>query len=154
MARSGQNAEALSGIHVWLVLWKAYDACLAQAERSIENLGMCYSDFGVLECLLHKGPTAVNAIGEKLSLASGSITAAVDRLEKRGLVERQFSRSDRRARIVTLTAAGRRLIESAFEKHQDDMEAVAACLSAAERKTLLSLLKKLGKSAHASSAGV
>lgn len=134
-----------SGIHVWLVLWKAYDACRREAESSIENLGMCYSDFAVLECLLHKGPTPVNTIGQKISLTSSSITAAIDRLEDRGLVERHFSETDRRARIVNLTSAGRKLIGSAFRKHQEDLEQVAAVLTPAERKALIGLLKKLGK---------
>lgn len=37
---------------------------------------------GVLEALLHKGPLPVNALGEKVLLTSGSITTAVDRLER------------------------------------------------------------------------
>jgi MarR family 2-MHQ and catechol resistance regulon transcriptional repressor len=134
-----------SGIHVWLILWKAYDACRAEAESSIENTGLCYSDFAVLECLLHKGPTPVNSIGQKISLTSSSITAAIDRLEDRGLVERQFSETDRRSRIVNLTPAGKKLIASAFRKHEQDMEQLSAVLTQAERRTLIGLLKKLGK---------
>jgi MarR family 2-MHQ and catechol resistance regulon transcriptional repressor len=136
-----------SGIHIWLVLWKSYEACHTQAIRSIENLGMCYSDFAVLECLLHKGPTPVNTIGLKISLTSGSITTAIDRLEMRGLVERQSSATDRRAKLVALTAAGRTLIKAAFRKHEKDMEVVAENLSEGERRTLLNLLKRLGKHA-------
>ncbi|HEY9713422.1 MAG TPA: MarR family transcriptional regulator [Chroococcales cyanobacterium] len=108
---------------------------------------MCYSDFGILEVLLHKGPMPVNAIGEKLSLTSGSMTTAVDRLESRGLVERRYSETDRRARVVVLTTAGKRLIKDAFKKHEEHMEEVAQSLSVSERQTLLRLMKKLGKSA-------
>ena len=136
-----------SGIHLWLVLWKVYDACHAQALGSIENLRMCYSDFAVLECLLHKGALPVNAIGQKISLTSGSISTAVDRLEERGLVERRDSKTDRRAKIVTLTAQGKRLIKDAFNKHERDMEQIAMSLSETERQTLLKLLKKLGHAA-------
>lgn len=138
-----------SGVHTWLVLWKAYDACHNKAERSIESLGMCYSDFAVMECLYHRGSQTINAIGTKVSLTSGSITTAVDRLERRGFVERQNSDSDRRAKVVSLTKDGKRTIQTAFEKHEIDMEKMAAPLSISERQTLLKLLKKLGKSAAA-----
>src|SRR5258708_2111769 len=72
-----------SGVHVFLVLWKAARAVQAYAEKSITDLEIGGSDFGVLEALLHKGPLPVNEIGKKILLTSGSITVAVDRLEKR-----------------------------------------------------------------------
>ena len=45
----------------------------------------------------------MNTIGSKIRLTSGSITAAIDRLESRTMVERRNDPSDRRARIVHLT---------------------------------------------------
>src|SRR3954465_2277834 len=106
-----------TGIHLWLVLWKAYEAVRRHAVRHIRSLGLGFSDFAVLEVLLHKGPTPVNTIGQRVFLTSGSITAAVDRLEQKGLVERCGHPSDRRARVVHLTDAGRALIEPAFAEH-------------------------------------
>jgi MarR family 2-MHQ and catechol resistance regulon transcriptional repressor len=70
-----------SGVHVFLVLWKAANAMQTYAEKSISELEMCGSDFAVLEAVLHKGPLPVNEIGKKILLTSGSITSAVDRLE-------------------------------------------------------------------------
>jgi len=139
--------ENPSGTHLWLVLWKAYAACQSHARRSIETLGMCYSDFAVLECLLHKGSLPVNVIGDKVSLTSGSITTAVDRLQERGLVERQNSEEDRRAKIVALTSKGKKLIKEAFQQHEVDMERLADSLSKKERAELVKLMKKIGKAA-------
>src|SRR6266404_3564416 len=110
---SADKLESLtggSGVHVFLVLWKAAHAVQVYAEKSISELEMCGSDFAVLEALLHKGPLPVNDIGRKVLLTSGSITVAVDRLETRGLVERRPHDTDRRARIVHLTEDGRKLI--------------------------------------------
>ena len=131
-------------IHLWLVLWKAYDSLRQHAERHIQSLGLCLSDFGVLEALLHKGPLPVNAIGSLVRLTSGSITAAVDRLEEKGLVERRGDPGDRRARVVHLTAAGRKLISAAFADHETAMAEAASGLTPAERAEALALLKKLG----------
>src|SRR5256885_17159916 len=100
-----------SGVHVFLVLWKAARAVQTYAEKSIVELALCGSDFGVLEALLHKGPLPVNEIGKKILLTSGSITVAVDRLEKRGLVERRANGTDRRGRIRPFTTEGRKLIQ-------------------------------------------
>jgi MarR family transcriptional regulator, 2-MHQ and catechol-resistance regulon repressor len=134
-----------SGVHVFLVLWKASHAAEAYAEKSILELEMCGSDFAVLEALLHKGPLPVNEIGKKVLLTSGSITVAVDRLETKGLVERRAHGTDRRARIVHLTKEGRKLITRAYAEHAADMERLtSASLTRAERKTLIRLLKKIG----------
>jgi MarR family transcriptional regulator, 2-MHQ and catechol-resistance regulon repressor len=130
--------------HVWLVLWKAAHAIGQNAMRSVSALGLGSSDFAVLEVLLHKGPQPVNVIGKKVLLTSGSITAAVDRLESRKLVRRKANLTDARGRIVQLTKPGRRLIERAFQKHARDMEETMAVLRLGEREELIRLLKKVG----------
>ena len=134
-----------SGVHVFLVLWKAARAIETYAEKSISGLDMGSSDFAVLEALLHKGSLPVNEIGRKVLLTSGSITVAVDRLETKGLVERRAHGTDRRARIVHLTKEGRKLITHVYSVHAGDMERLAAAsLTKSERKTLIGLLKKIG----------
>lgn len=143
-----ENSSTTAGTHVWLILWKAYDVLHAHAVKSIESLDMCVTDFGVLELLLHKGAAPINVFGEKLSLASGSITAAIDRLERRSLVRRIPSTTDRRAKLVDLTEEGRWLIEGAFTTHSKHMSYAVDGLSESETDQLLTLLKKLGKSAQ------
>jgi MarR family 2-MHQ and catechol resistance regulon transcriptional repressor len=148
--RKEQSLKGGSGVHVFLVLWKAARAVETYAENSIAELEMCGSDFAVLEALLHKGPLPINEIGKKVLLTSGSITVAVDRLESKGLVERRASGTDRRARIVHLTKDGRELITRVYADHASDMERLAATsLSRAERETLIRLLKKIGYEAVA-----
>ena len=145
---SKPNLPDLSAVHVWLVLWKASRAVQARADRSIAQFDMVPSDFGVLEALLHKGPLTVKQIGEKVLLTSGSMTAAVDRLEKRGLVKRGEDARDRRARVIDLTPAGRELIERAFACHRDAMERALEGFSEGERIILLPLLRSLGRAAE------
>ena len=146
--RNQQNSESLTGgtgVHVWLVLWKAARAVEAYAELSVSQLEICGSDFAVLEALLHKGPLPVNEIGKKILLTSGSITTAIDRLEAKGLVERRAHGTDRRARVVHLTKDGRKMITKAYSDHAADMERLAsASLNRKERETLIRLLKQIG----------
>src|SRR6266853_4353759 len=125
--------------HVWWVLRRAAHAIEQNAVRSISALGLGLSEFAVLEVLLHKGPQPVNVIGKKVLLTSGSITAAIDRLESRNLVRRSADPQDRRARIVHLTETGQRLIEDGIQRHAIDLEETLAVLKPAERMELIRL---------------
>jgi MarR family 2-MHQ and catechol resistance regulon transcriptional repressor len=133
-----------SGVRLWLIVWRAYETLREHAHRHIRSLGLGLSDFAVLETLLHKGPTPVNTIGQRVRLTSGAITAAVDRLESKGLVERKSDSEDRRTRVVHLTSAGRQLIECAFADHARAMDIATSGLSDAEREQAVELLKKMG----------
>ena len=141
-----------SGVHVWLVLGKAFRALATRAEESLNlgGTGLGDSEFRVLEVLLHRGSLPVNTIGPKVWLTPGSISVAVDRLEKKALVKRRNT-DDRRVRLVELTAKGRALITRTFREHTAAMEVAAGILSKEERLMLLQLLKKLGKGAEAES---
>ena len=140
-----------SGTHLWLVLMKAHRTLDRLATRSIQSSEVGLSDFAVLEMLLHKGPQPVNEIGRRVELTSGAITTAVDRLESRGLVTREAHPTDRRARIVRLTAAGEKQAAAIFAGHKAAMDLAARRLSKTKRATLIELLKKLGTSAAGAS---
>lgn len=142
------NGKLTAG-KLWIVLARCYRATAAAAERDIGELGLCLSDFMVLEALLHKGPLTITEIQAKVLLASGSMTAAVDRVESKGLVVRKTTAKDRRARILELTPAGRQLIESAYGQHARHLEELTSALTATEKKQLYAALKKLGQSVAA-----
>jgi len=139
-----QSSSRITAPRLWLVMMRSHRALSSLAEKSIVAAGIGLSDFAALEALLHKGPLTISEIQEKVLLASGSMTAAIDRLEKRGLVVRKSSAADRRARVVELTAEGRRVAASCFEKHARDLEAVMSVLSEKEKTQLYGSLKKVG----------
>ena len=151
-AATRKKAADVSGTHLWLVMMKAHRTLERLALQSIEALGVGLSDFAVMEMLLHKGPQPVNEIGRSIELTSGAITTAVDRLESRDLVTRVAHPSDRRARIVRLTAAGKEKAANMFAVHKAAMDSAANALSKTERATLIQMLKKLGTSTTASAA--
>ena len=138
---SGTRQEAP---RLWIVLARCYRAVSQIAERSIAEAGLGLSDFAVLEALLHKGPLTITEIQAKVLLASGSMTAAVDRLERKGLVIRTATPTDRRARVLELTKEGKRVVEAAFWRHAEELEAAMAILNGTEKRRLHGLLKKLG----------
>ena len=133
-----------TGSHIRLVLWKAAKAIEEVDKASIAQTGLGLSDFTIMEALLHKGPLPINQIGEKVLLTSGSMTAAVNRLERKGLVTRTQDPSDGRCFYVHLTKKGRQTIKTAYADHEKNLEKIAGVLSDSERKELARLLKKIG----------
>lgn len=137
-----------SGPHLFLLLWRASHAVMRFDEKGIRDLGFSsLSDYAVLEVLLHRGALPVNAIGEKVLLTSGSITTAVHRLEKKGLVRRVRSESDARVVLVHLTDAGRECIEAAFAVHARNLDELFEKFSPEERQQFSVLVTKLGRRA-------
>jgi MarR family 2-MHQ and catechol resistance regulon transcriptional repressor len=136
-----RNADSL-----WIILSRAYKSIEKKDTASIRSIGFnCASDFAVLEILLHKGPLPVNTIGEKILLTSGSITTAVSRLEKTGLVYRKTDEEDARKTIVLLTESGEAKIRQAYHEHALNLEKAMNTLNGEEREQLAHLLKKLSK---------
>jgi MarR family 2-MHQ and catechol resistance regulon transcriptional repressor len=129
---------------LWLVLLRCHRTLSRIAERSIEEAGLGLTDFAVLEALLHKGPLTITDIQGKVPLALGSMTATIDRLEKKALIERTPAPDDRRAKVLRLTPEGRRVVERAFHRHAAVLESAMVVLSQKEKRQLHGLLKKLG----------
>ena len=137
------NASVESA-RLWLVLSRCHRSLSQIAERSIEETGLGLTDFATLEALLHKGPLTITEIHGKVPLALGSMTAAVDRLEKKGFIIRTPAPVDRRARVLKLTPEGKRIVQAAFNWHAEELESAMAVLNTSEKRKLHALLKKLG----------
>jgi MarR family 2-MHQ and catechol resistance regulon transcriptional repressor len=139
-----KTSDRITAPRLWLVMMRSHRALSLLAEHSIAKAGLGLTDFAALEALLHKGRLTITEIQQKVLLATGSMTAAVDRLERLGLVVRNSSPSDRRARVLELTAQGKRLASSCFDRHAKDLEALMSVLSDTEKERLYSSLKKIG----------
>jgi len=136
-------------VHVWLVMNKAVQAIQRYALSGILQSGLGDSDFRVLEVLLHKGPLPVNTIGPKVNLTPGSISVAVERLHRKGLVSRVESAEDRRIRMVALTRQGKNLIVVVFRKHAAAIRKVFSEIPADAQRQLEKTLKQAGRQAEA-----
>ncbi len=146
------NGNVTDAPRLFLVFWKAWRAMEEVDRRSISKLGIgCFSDFVVLEALLHKGAMPVKDLGRKAGLTSGSITTAVQRLEKQGWIRREKNPADSRFSLISLTPEGTGLISDAFAEHARRLEQAFSPLEKAERAEFVRLLKKVGRTAEAMS---
>jgi len=126
---------------IWM---KASKAVFDNIRKDIERYGINPEHFMILELLYNKGPHPVQKISETFSIPSGSITYVVDKLEKKGFVERQSSPTDRRTSNVVLTEKGEALFDEIFPKHAETISKNFAFASNEEKEQLIVLLKKIG----------
>lgn len=134
-------------LQVWIALNRAQHAIDAPLRRQVDAHGLTMKEFAVLEVLLHKGPLPVGEVGERVLLTSGSMTYVLDKLEADGLVQRQADPDDGRVQQVTLTDAGRTLINEVFPEHARRLQSLMDALSTPEKETLFRLLHRLRNSA-------
>lgn len=140
-----QNDLDLRLFRIWL---KASKAVVTNIQKDIESHKINSENFMILELLYSKGPHPVQRISETFSIPSGSITYVVDKLEKKGLVERQPNPNDRRASNVVLTQEGRALFDEIFPKHVATISENLSFISNEDKEILIDLLKRIGLDAQ------
>ena len=108
--------------------------------------GLANGDFDVLAALRRAGrpfSASPGALSAALLVTTGAITKRIDRLERRGLVQRTVSSADGRGRIVALTEEGVRLVDELIAVHVANERRVLSGLTAAEVAQLEHLLGRL-----------
>ncbi len=132
-------------LKLWVVLARAYNAVQAHSFADIARHGLTPGEFAILEVLFHKGPLLLGEVQRKILVSSGGITFLVDRLERRGLVERRACPDDRRARYAALTPAGEELIGRIFPEHARCMQQALEGLDEEEKRMAVKLLRQMGR---------
>jgi MarR family transcriptional regulator for hemolysin len=119
-------------------------------EPYFARFGITGAQWGVLRNLHRaeaegKRGLRLTDLGERLLVRPPTVTGVVERLCRAGLVEKEEAASDRRARQVSLSVAGRRLVGQVLRVHAQQISGVMAGLEAADQAELYRLLEKLGR---------
>jgi DNA-binding MarR family transcriptional regulator len=100
--------------------------------------------FDVLSALRRAGAKLTpGALAGAVMLSTGGMTKRLDQMEGAGLLTRSPDPSDRRGLLIGLTAKGRRTVDAAVEAHVENEERLLGALSAADRRRLDLLLRRL-----------
>jgi DNA-binding MarR family transcriptional regulator len=115
---------------------------ISEFDRVLKPLGITFARYEVLRLLSfsREGRLALSVIGERLMVHPTSVTNAIDRLVKSGLVDRTPDDEDRRRVYASLTAEGQRVLERAT-RELTDIDFGLAALDGAERKQLFDVLR-------------
>ncbi|RST76116.1 MarR family transcriptional regulator [Siminovitchia acidinfaciens] len=131
-------------LKLFIVLTRAMQSITKRAEEDIKSYGLNTTEFAVLELLYHKGEQPIQKIGEKILLASSSITYVVDKLEKKNLIVRKPCPKDRRVTYAVITEKGQEFMSEVFPKHKEALQEIFAGLEVEEKEQLIRQLKRLG----------
>lgn len=117
--------------------------------RNFAAFDLLPDEFDVLATLRRAAPVeGMNPrdLLESMMVSSGTMTHRLDKLERRGLIERRPDLADRRGIRVVLTPSGRELVDRAVEAHVALEAELLSGLDAKERDRLADLLRRLGHS--------
>ena len=108
-----------------------------------QAFGVTPVQFAALNALLATPGIDQRTLAASIGFDTSTIGGVVDRLEARGWLQRQVSPEDRRARLLTLTPEGQRLLQDVAASVLRTQERILAPLSEDERRTFLRMLKVL-----------
>jgi DNA-binding MarR family transcriptional regulator len=152
MAADGQEAPSRLAAETWESLFRAQVAVMRrlQAGKAFRNVAI--NEYDVLFTLSRcpSGWLRLNELNDHVLLSQSSLSRLVERLEKRGLVDRMPAPDDGRGVLLKLTEEGAALQKEIGREHVRDISSlVVPALTAAEQKELQRLTDKLRNSVGA-----
>lgn len=116
-------AEAADGMAAVTSVMRAHQLMLARVDRALRPFGLSFARFELLRLLAftRNGRMPMASATARLQVHAASVTNAVDRLERDGLVRREPHPGDGRAAILALTDSGRDLVEQATRSLNEEV---------------------------------
>lgn len=142
MPESQADASAALSTHLCWLLSRASYTLTTELAAALESVGLTPREHEVLTAAAG-GEHTQGELGRIVGLDKTTMVVTLDELEAAGLAERRPSPSDRRVRVIAVTAAGRRKCARADQVISEIHRDVLAALPAAERKQFMRSLARL-----------
>ncbi len=110
-----------------------------------KNTGLTAPQMLLLQTLRNKGEDTVGALAKEMSLSQATVTTILDRLEKKGLISRERSTSDRRKVLVYLSDSALDILKDAPLPLQDQFTRQFNDLQEWEQLMLISSLGRIAQ---------
>jgi len=120
-------------------LWRASHTRTAEA---LDSIGLTPALFALLNVLGAREGTIQQQLSSEMGIDPSAMVKLINELESTGLAERRRRPGDRRAWKVTITPKGRRTLERARQLVTQVEDEVLGGLTAADRRQLLTLLRR------------
>ncbi|HEY3942055.1 MAG TPA: MarR family transcriptional regulator [Acidimicrobiales bacterium] len=122
---------------------------VALAARSLAEAGeeVTLTQYRSLVVLASRGPQGVNALAEAVAVTPPTASRLVERLVRKGLVRRRADRHDRRQVRITLTEAGRHLVDLVTERRRQEIAALLTSIPAEVQRSMVAGLQGLAEAA-------
>lgn len=135
-------------VKAMVVMRKAFRTIDAKVSETFKQDDLTPTQFSVLDVLYSKGPMKIAELIDSILATSGNMTVVIRNMEKKGWIARHTCPDDKRAYLVTLTDAGRQVIERALPLHIEKIQDIFSVLTEEEQKELIRLLKKFKPREH------
>ena len=130
-------------LETWLQMIRTFWTLQSKVEDSLKKHKLTLAQFDLLAMLLGLEGLNQQELADKLAVTKGNMVGLVNRLSRRGFVRRVPSRKGRRANVIRLTAAGRKLVRAALPDHLHLVSAMLSPLTSSEQEKLRTLLRRL-----------
>ena len=114
-----------------------------ELKKELEQYALTPIQYGVLKCIWQLDLHTPKEIAEYLSIENSTISGILDRMEKKGLIERKIDREDRRFVYIDLTKAGKDLEDPVNKTIEDFNTEVLSIFTEKEASALRDMLRRL-----------
>ncbi|MGE5145639.1 MAG: MarR family winged helix-turn-helix transcriptional regulator [Candidatus Eiseniibacteriota bacterium] len=134
-------------------LRRAQAAMFVDFARVTGDLDLTPGQFSLLMLLAANPGISQIGLSRAFGLDKSTVSPSIDRLEKRGLVERTRTPNDRRFYALHLTPGGRDLLMRATERVERQEDMMASALTPDERRAMIDMLQRVEAALFAGEGG-
>jgi DNA-binding MarR family transcriptional regulator len=142
--RIGKLGPVPAELETWLQMIRTFWTLQSRIEESLKKHHLTLAQFDLLAMLLGLGDNLnQQELANQLAVTKGNMVGLVNRLSRRGFVERVPAQVGRRANLIRLTHAGRNLVAAALPDHLRLVKSMMSPLSNKQLRELRALLKQV-----------
>jgi homoprotocatechuate degradation regulator HpaR len=128
-----------------MILHRTLDAIMPPYRELFARHDLTEQQWRIMRVLWSEGKVTSVELSQRTLLAPASLVGILDRLEKKGLISRVRSTTDRRAVHVLASPEGRELAEVVIPEVQAIQARIRACVSDAEWQSMQATLAKISQ---------
>jgi DNA-binding MarR family transcriptional regulator len=122
---------------------RAARALARRFDEALRPLDLTNGQFSLLVSLNRRTPPSLGSVAVLLAMDRTTLTAALKPLERRGLIKVAVDKVDRRSRLLSITPAGRVLLNKAYPVWKKAHAAIESQVSGVKPDTLRAVLRAL-----------
>lgn len=138
--------KAKKDLRLMIILFKSYQTLVEYIKDDLKDINFDLNEFSVFEVIYHYKCITINEIKDKVLVASSSLSYILDKLERKGLIERTKDEDDKRVTHVCLTTKGTEVSLNIFPRHYEELTKAFDVLTDEEKEVAGNILKKLSLS--------
>lgn len=120
-----------------------YDKLSSWEHSVVKDSGLSPAQMHTIEVIGHHKNLMMRELADRLGITTGTLTVAVDRLEKMSMVKRMPHEHDRRSWLIVLTEKGKQMYEQHNKHHEEITQEIAHDLTNKEIETLYQLMDRV-----------